>query len=180
MQDIAAQKKKLREYFSALRKRLCDGARNEVVRFNVSCLAGESFFVYYSVGSETDTHGIIADLLQADKLVCLPRMEGADMVAARYEGEALKRGMYGIPAPQSGEDTPCAVALVPLLAVDERGNRLGYGGGYYDKYFACHAHMLRVGLCFEGQVVNELPCDGHDMPLHAIITEKGVRFLSKT
>ena len=56
--------------------------------------------------------------------------------------------------PPHGEDKPCEVALTPLLAYDERGHRLGYGGGYYDAYFAARPEILRVGLAYAGQA----PC----------------------
>ncbi len=98
------------------------------------------------------------------------------MIAAPYFGGALPAGMYGIPAPASGKDLLCEVALVPLLAVDRAGNRLGYGGGY----FAAHPNLFRVGLCYKGQVVDRLPAEPTDVPLHAIVTEEGLHCLSKT
>lgn len=62
--------------------------------------------------------------------------------------------------------------------MDGEGYRLGYGGGYYDRYFALHPDVLRVGLAYAGQAVEGLPREKTDMPLHAVVTEKGVtRFL---
>lgn len=174
------EKNRLRERYKALRSELRSAEKDARIREHVSRLAGASFFVYYSVGDEVDTHGIVADLLQKGKRVCLPRIEGRRMLAAPYEGGALPAGMYGIPAPASGQDCACEVALVPLIAVDGNGNRLGYGGGFYDRYFATHPNVLRVGLCYAGQAVPSLPVGEHDIPLHAIVTEEGVHCFAKT
>lgn len=178
--SIQEEKKNLRAFYSALRSKLQSEKKDEAIASCVSALAGASFFVYYAIGSEVQTQKIIADLLAKGKTVCLPRITGTDMVAAKYAGERLQVGMYGIPAPERGEDWPCEVALVPLLAVDEAGNRLGYGGGFYDKYFRAHPAMLRVGLCYAGQVTHKLPAGEYDMPLHAIVTEEGFRDLVST
>ena len=137
----------------------------------------ESFFVYLSFGSEVSTKGLIRALLARGKKVCVPRIEGGVMRSVPYR-EPLEAGAYGILQPQGGEETTCRVALTPLLAVDGEGYRLGYGGGYYDKYFALHPDVLRVGLAYAGQAVEGLPREQTDMPLHAVVTEKGVmRFL---
>ena len=137
----------------------------------------ESFFVYLSFGSEVSTKGLIRALLARGKKVCVPRIEGGVMRSVPY-AEPLEAGAYGILQPKGGEETACRVALTPLLAVDGEGYRLGYGGGYYDKYFARHPDVLRVGLAYAGQAVERLPREKTDMPLHAVVTEKGVtRFL---
>lgn len=134
--------------------------------------AAERFFVYCAVGTEADTHLIIEALLAEGKRVCVPRIENGRMLAAPY-GKLVK-GAYGIPAPETGEDTPCEVALTPLLAVDAEGYRLGYGGGYYDAYFARHPEILRVGLCYAAQLTDRLPREEQDVPLQAVVTENGV------
>lgn len=66
--------------------------------------------------------------------------------------------------------------LVPLLGVDIRGNRLGYGKGYYDKFLQT-AEALKIGLAFEEFVLDEIPSEKHDVKLDGFITEKGVRLL---
>lgn len=133
----------------------------------------ESFFVYRSVRSEVKTDEIISALRSAGKRVRVPRVGGGVMSAVEETGESEL--FCGIPQPVSGADEPCAVVLTPLLAFDEEGFRLGYGGGYYDGYFASHPNALRVGLAYEGQAVPRIPREAHDQPLHAVITECGVR-----
>lgn len=159
-----------------LRTVLCSAERDEGIFRSFAgspFWSGESFFVYRSVRSEASTEKIIASLRAAGKRVCVPRVSGGVMTAVREEGETELA--FGIPQPVSGEDEPCAVALVPLLAFDSDGYRLGYGGGYYDRYFAAHPNVLRIGLAYEGQAVERLPRDGFDVPLHAVVTERGVR-----
>ena len=80
--------------------------------------------------------------------------------------------LHGVP--RGGEDAACDVCVTPLLAVDERGVRLGYGGGYYDAYFARRPQTVRVGYCFEVQRTRLLPKEAWDKPLHAVVTEAGV------
>ncbi len=134
----------------------------------------ESFFVYLSVRSEADTSRIVRGLLERGKKVCVPFLQDGEMRAVPYTDKLIS-GAFGIPSPEGGEDTPCEVALAPLLAADGEGYRLGYGGGYYDRYFASRPEMLRVGLMYAGQAVPALPRSPHDVPLDAAVTEEGVR-----
>ena len=133
MQDKDA----LRRYFSALRSGFAENAPHEALKdafLSSPYFAAESFFVYISVRSEAATDRLIAALLAAGKRVCVPRIEGSRMLSVPFA--PLEKGAFGIPAPRGGEDAACDVCVTPLLAVDERGVRLGYGGGYYDAYFA--------------------------------------------
>lgn len=173
------EKKTLRARMKAVRAGLKSPEKDKLIEENVLSAFGEeeSFFVYLSFGSEVSTKGLIRALLARGKKVCVPRIEGGVMRSVPY-AEPLEAGAYGILQPKGGEETACRVALTPLLAVDGEGYRLGYGGGYYDKYFSLHPDVLRVGLAYAWQAVEGLPREKTDMPLHAVVTEKGVtRFL---
>lgn len=172
MTEIDLQKRELRASFQALRNRLCSSERDAAIARRALNTDGRSFFIYLSVGAEVDTRQIIDSLLAAGKTVCVPRIVRNKMSAVRYSGGELPKGAFGIPAPICGEDMPCDVAFVPLLAADEEGYRLGYGGGFYDRYFAEHPDIKRVGLAYSFQIVKSLPRSGTDVPLHAIITEE--------
>ncbi len=168
----------LRTQFKALRKTLKSSERDNAVlkSFLISPFFGRtSFFVYRSVNSEADTSEVIKALLNAGKEVLLPRIEKGEMHSVPYSEETEL--VLGIPQPKSGKDCTAEVILTPLLAFDGEGYRLGYGGGYYDKYFKKHGG-LRVGLAYGGQAVERLPRDSFDMPLHAVITEAGVRYFT--
>ncbi len=131
------------------------------------------FFVYLSFGSEVNTAPIIQGLLERGKKVCCPKVQKKEMIAVPYEGE-LTAGAYGILQPQGEEDTPCEVALVPLLAADKSGARLGYGGGYYDRYFEKHKNLVRVGVCFEEQIIEKVPTKEWDMKMDYLLTPSGI------
>lgn len=130
------------------------------------------FFVYRSIASEADTSALIARLKGMGKIVLTPKVENGELFAVLDEGEERK-GAFGIPERialpyEGGID----VVLLPLLAVDKRGVRLGYGGGYYDRFLKnCSAE--RIGYCYSFQVVEELPFEAHDERVHRVCTEEG-------
>lgn len=169
----------MRKKFSALRAELHDAQKDRrITEFFLSAFPAESFFVYVSFRSEVNTAELVRRLRAAGKRVCLPKIAGKEMFAAPYSENRI-RNAFGIEEPVSGGDEPCEVAVTPLLAVDGEGYRLGYGGGYYDRYFAAHPNALRVGLCYAGQAAEKLPHGKFDVPLHAIVTEEGVRFYTE-
>ena len=164
-----------RKYFQHSAREVADGAICDAV---LSALDGyDSFFIYYSFGSEADTHAVIERLLEQGKRVYLPRVEGNEMIAVRYDGDKdkLVKNSFGIYEP-TGEEAkePVQVCLTPLLAVNEEGYRLGYGGGYYDRYFARHKDVLKVGLGYALQYTGEFTSQSHDVPLDKFICERGI------
>lgn len=140
---------------------------------NSGILKYSVFFVYNSFGSEADTHKLIQYLLSVGKTVCLPRVDGEKMLAVPYGGD-MKISRLGVLEPQGEEYSgKINVAIMPLLAVDCKGARLGYGGGYYDRFFK-DKNILKVGYCFDFQVIDEVPSLKHDVKVDMIITEKRV------
>ncbi len=131
-----------------------------------------SYFIYNSFGSEADTSAILATLLDLGKRVYLPKTEGEKMFSVPY-GE-MKRGRFGILEP-CGEPYfgKIDVTVTPLLAVDKNGYRLGYGGGYYDRFFKENS-TFRVGLGYFFQLTDENFADEWDEPLNAFVSERGV------
>ena len=99
----------------------------------------------------------------------------------RWEGQgSLVKNRYGILEPDllAGAKplvlSCSAVVLVPALAVDRQGARLGYGGGYYDRFLMKHPQVTSVGVVFGDFFVSQLPCEEHDWVLDYIATEKGL------
>jgi len=89
-------------------------------------------------------------------------------------GTPLVPGRFGTSVPP--EDAPVVAPnalLVPLLAFDAAGRRLGYGGGYYDRTLAALPGVWALGVAFAGQQVAKVPAGAHDVPLHGIATEAG-------
>ena len=132
----------------------------------------ERLFCYCSTESEPSTREIIADATARGKTVALP-VSGPDGVMEfyRYTG-SLRPGRFGILEPDSGqllvpEETD--LILVPGVAFDRRGHRLGRGGGYYDRYLAAHGGV-KMGLCWHWMLSDGVPHTGYDVPMDCIVT----------
>jgi 5-formyltetrahydrofolate cyclo-ligase len=64
------------------------------------------------------------------------------------------------------------IVIVPILAFDRRGHRLGYGAGYYDRFLSAHPHLIKIGLAFSCQEVAEVPAEQNDVRMDVVITER--------
>ena len=92
-------------------------------------------------------------------------------------GDDFTLNERGIREPVGEEtDEEMDFVITPLLAVDKRGNRLGYGGGYYDRYFAENKNAVRIGYCYDFQIVKSVPNTSADIPLQYIVTDKQVLY----
>lgn len=164
-----------RRYFQHSAREVADGAIADTI---VTAFAhSDSFFVYYSYNSEADTRALIKRLLDAGKSVYLPRVEGENIVPVRYLGDesTLVKNGYGICEPQGqAHDGLLDVCITPLLAVNPRGYRLGYGGGYYDRYFAENPQILKVGVGYFLQYTDEFKEEELDKPLDLFVCERGI------
>lgn len=155
-----------------------------------------SYFLFVSFRSEVETLGLINQLLGRGKIVTVPLVSVKEkkMTAVRLidPGEDLVPGYYGILEPsrkivEERRIDPASIDIVvlPGSVFDENGGRLGYGGGFYDRFlaFEIRPSALRVALAFDMQVLVEVPQQPHDMPVDYIITEsriiKAQRYLGK-
>lgn len=136
------------------------------------------FFVTH--GSEVITEPMIERSWMKMKDVVVPRVHRASdrLHAARIASieKDLEIGTFGVREPKktcrrAGPGT-IDLVIVPGLAFDRAGHRLGYGKGYYDRWLKKIPAEKRIGVCFEFQVVDRLPSDGHDVPVAAVITER--------
>ena len=143
-------------------------ALNEVKKADVVLL-------YYSTGREVDTHALLDELYKQGKTVCLPICQPKGIMSFyTYNGELTKDGFYGIPEPAGGREidpAPGTLMIVPALAFDGRGYRLGQGGGYYDRYLSSH-ELLTVGVGREELLLDKTPTSKYDMPVNILVTEK--------
>jgi 5-formyltetrahydrofolate cyclo-ligase len=133
---------------------------------------------YAAGGGEVETLPLLERWIAAGRKVILPRVEGDAMSLVEVEGlEDLAPGYRGLlePRPDKGRVVPreaVEVALVPGLAFDLEGNRLGRGGGHYDRALArIGPKALTIGLAFDFQVVDRLPVEARDVPVDCIVTE---------
>ncbi|MGN1373611.1 MAG: 5-formyltetrahydrofolate cyclo-ligase [Candidatus Coproplasma sp.] len=175
MKDGLRYKYKIkRKYFQNSAREVADGAIKDIV--DLAFADREHFFIYYSYGTEADTHAIIAQLLSAGKKVYLPRVEGDMIVPVPYTLKTeLVKNSFGICEPEGqAYDGQIDVCISPLLAVNSNGYRLGYGGGYYDRYFAAHPDVLKAGLGYSLQQCEDIFEEEHDVPLDIFICERGI------
>ncbi len=144
--------------------------------------AGLAMF-FVSFGSELDTLPMIRQALIEGKRVAAPRAEWEtrELVPCEIrdlEGD-LEAGAHGIrePRPHCGVVGPEEIdlVLVPAAVWAEDGHRLGYGGGYYDRFLTRVSDARRIGLGLEVQVVAEVPHGEHDLPVEVLVTEARVR-----
>ncbi len=148
-------------------------------------LAADTVLTYLSVGDEVDTRAIVRDAWARGKAVALPWcVPGTRRMRWFYVSslDGLVRSSFGVeePVPDPAREVDPkagsrALAIVPGLAFDERGYRMGYGGGFYDVFLAEFAGAS-VGLCREPQMspVGALALDEHDVPVDVVVTEERV------
>ncbi|HXJ33986.1 MAG TPA: 5-formyltetrahydrofolate cyclo-ligase [Candidatus Eisenbacteria bacterium] len=108
-----------------------------------------------------------------------PRVEGDDLAFRRAVAADLHPGPFGVEEPPSGAarlpgDAAGVLVLVPGVAFDRRGGRLGSGRGYYDRALPTLRHATRFGLAAEALVVDRLPQDPWDVCMNAVVTERGI------
>ena len=138
--------------------------------------------LYCALAGEVPTERIRRAYLAAGALLYYPRVtEGRALVFYPHrEGDVWETGPYGIPEPSIPAGIPPRrdgwdIVVVPGLAFDRRGNRLGHGFGYYDRFLAGLPESVpRVGLAWASQRIPEVPVDAWDVPVHALVTEEGV------
>ena len=134
---------------------------------------------YAAVHGEADPFPLMAALANQGHDLCLPQTQGDALVFRAWKpGDPLVVGRFNIPEPdaKARERRPDLV-LVPVLAFDRHGYRLGYGGGFYDRCLAEHRAkrtIRAIGIAFAGQEVEELPREPTDEPLDAVVTEERV------
>ena len=142
-------------------------------------LKPKSIITCYSArGSEIDPRALMQSLEDAGHLLALPvtKGKGTTLIFRRYKiGHQLRAGKMNILEPsEEAETVEPDILLVPLLAFDKRGYRLGYGGGYYDRTLSAlrsHKKILAIGLAFSGQEAPEIPHNADDARLDKIVTE---------
>lgn len=179
----AEQKKRLRELLKQKRRNLPPARRQEFdqaihARLLQEVGQADPVFCYVSAGDEVNTRRVIDRLRQLGKTVLIPRLINRErMIAARFEGwEKLRVGELGILTPENDAEwqSPVDLCITPGLGFTPDGRRIGYGRGYYDKWFAGHPRTARTALCYECQVVATMPTDDTDVRVAKIITEKRV------
>lgn len=145
----------------------------------IAALADDDWSVglYHATAEEAPTRAYAQWFFENGRKIALPwfAAKGEPMQFRQwldpFEDGGLVAGPYGTPQP--GDDAPeitPALAFVPLLAFTARGERLGQGGGHYDRWLAANRDTIPVGLAWDCQLADTLPSEPHDQPLHAVVT----------
>lgn len=181
------EKAVLRRRFLAIRARMTPREVWESSRSIFKSLAQEPVFkkaenicCYLSFDNEVHTHGFILRCLKAGKIVAVPKVDKKKgiLLSKLTDFDHLSPGTFGILEPKEDTFQPfdpgkLDLAVIPAVALDCRGNRLGFGKGYYDKFLTqSEKKTFLVGVVHDFQLVGQLPVWAHDIPVHQVITSR--------
>ena len=134
----------------------------------------DTLLLYYPLADEVDVRPLIKEAFSIGKQVLLPVCKGDELELHIYEGEAsLAKGVYGIMEPKGSLFAPehypdIQLAVIPGMAFDRAGHRLGRGKGYYDRLLPKLTKARLQGICFPFQLIDEVPTDVHDISVHEV------------
>lgn len=151
-------------------------------------LKAKTIFIFYPFRNEVDTKIIIKDALMKGKKVILPKIIGNEIKTFFFSDsdKDLKEGSFGILEPEiprckEAKLDEIDLAVVPGVCFDLNFNRIGYGGGFYDKILPkLRKNIKKIALAFDLQIISEVPFCSHDKKVDIIITESGIHRNLKT
>ena len=163
-----------REMDKAYRKNLDEKIYN-ILKGIDGILNYDAYLIYASSAIEVDTRAFIGYLLLMGKTVAVPKCEGRNMrFLAISSLSELIRSKFGVDEPIGGKeitDFNNTICVTPALSFNEKGYRLGYGGGFYDRFFEKYGG-IKLGICYE-EFCGDIPTDKYDIPVDMVVTEKG-------
>lgn len=136
--------------------------------------AARSLYAYLSYNQEVRTLPLIRQAQALGKRVAVPKVYGETDMRFLWldDPSRIAPGAFGIPEPVDDgpeADDPAALVLMPGLAFDPQGHRLGYGGGFYDRFLAAEPHPT-IALCYAFQLLPRLETEAHDIPVDAVLS----------
>lgn len=164
----------LKETVYAFSREIC---RN--VRKAEAYKKAQSLCLYMPVRNEVDVSYLIKAAGEDGKSIWLPRVEHGSMDFYRYkEGMKLSEGAFGIPEPENGEKlTPeegTTLVIMPGAVFSGKRDRIGYGGGYYDRFLEKNPVCRTIAVCYDFQIISELPAEKHDIKPDMIVSESRI------
>lgn len=187
-EELKMQKAKIRKEMSSLlrgQEPLLRTRNGQVIRDKV--LSSEEFrqaatvMTYVSLPTEVDTFSLNKEALKRGKRVAVPVIDtvSQSIIAAELTSEdSLVKGPFGIFEPKEGHTKKVPLkeidmVVVPAIAYDKHNMRLGRGKGYYDRFLSDDglSSATTIGIAFSFQIVDSIPSDPHDRPVHRVITE---------
>ena len=180
-------KEKLRQILKEKRGKLSDA---EVAQLSLDIFgrvsrskefeSAKNILLYFSKEKEVQTRALFELCLDLGKKVYAPKVSGKEMEIFRVKTwEDLEMGSFGVLEPkdecEAGNVRQLDLIFVPGLGFDLAGNRLGYGKAYYDRFLK-DSSAFKVGLCYELQILDEIPTEKHDVSMDGIATEKQIYY----
>ena len=183
---MAKTKQEIRAEVKRRRQALTPQEREEKSRCICSALltlldGSGSVMAYISKPPEVNTDPLVLSLIARGTRVIVPIIE-RETVSLRLsyleDPAVLVESTFHVPEPV-GHEIPArpdeiGVAIIPLLAFDRQGNRLGYGAGYYDRFLAANPHLKTIGVAFSCQEMPDLPGEPTDIRMNMVLTESGI------
>ncbi|MFQ5602670.1 MAG: 5-formyltetrahydrofolate cyclo-ligase [bacterium] len=188
LDEITQKKQSLRRFIAQKRASLSHEwvvARSRTIFHQLPAIsefeAARTIHCYVAWKNEVDTHALIKNLLAKNRTVVVPVVNVAAHTLFHSQirdFDELRPGAYGILEPPADLIRPVEVScidlvIVPGVAFDRQGNRLGYGGGFYDAFLS-QITCKKIGLAFEFQVLDSIPTRSQDMCVDRLVTEKGI------
>ncbi len=144
----------------------------------------DCIMLYMPLGNEVETDEIIKDAYSRGKVVVFPVTDAESGKITPFQADVsqeFRKGAFSVPEPTSATKINpdlIDVVVVPGIAFDKSGTRIGFGKGCYDGFLK-KTHAVKVGLCYDFQVYDELPCEEHDVKMDYLVTESGIIRLEK-
>lgn len=143
-------------------------------------MMAQKILMYHSLPDEVETHRFLKKWSGRKKFF-LPRVNGVNLEILPYEESRLELGSFHIEEP-TGEEVadPSTIELVivPAVAYDSKGNRLGRGKGYYDRLLPS-TRATKIGVAYQFQMLDEIPAESHDVPVDIVITDTDIYITRK-
>ena len=179
--------KKMRDAIPEDQRKIEDAQLLDIITKTALYQEAESILTYVSFGSEVSTRDLIERAMKDGKKVYVPRVDGDTMEFYRFEEwKELEESRLGILEPDKNpakrfpyelhislDRAQDCVFIVPGLAFDSHCNRLGYGGGYYDKYLQGFEKRMTLGIAYSEQIVDRVPVTNKDQSLDLVVTPQG-------
>ena len=174
--DKQALRKQIREQKRAMTTEQIDAASarlGELFLRSEQYLQAKTIYGYLPYNQEVRTVPMLEQAIRDGKRVAVPKVYGDEMRFIYIDDfTRVEKGYAGIPEPTNDEpvaNDPTALVLMPGLAFDPQGHRIGYGGGFYDKFLAAEPDHPTVALCYAFQMVDSLPTEDFDIPVDTVL-----------
>lgn len=180
MKDKAYLRKYIKDKKKSMSENEIDALSSKITKKLLSLKEykeAQRIYAYASYNQEVRTKEFIVQALKDNKSVLLPKVYG-DIMKFHYISsyEELVSGAYGIPEPDNDriDEVNSGFMLLPGLCFDESHHRMGYGGGFYDKYLSEHTQFFKAAAAYDFQIMDSIPYEEYDIPVDTVVTPERV------